>query len=133
VSVMAFGRHPRNESDTVLTRLCIKDGYHVVGGATKLFKNALKQIDSDEIISWSDNDISYGNVYEKMGFELAEELKPDYKYGHPHGHIFSKQSQKKNAVNCPEHLTEVKWAHSRGLFRFWNAGKIRWAYYSKKE
>ena len=129
VAVISFGKHPRNETDIVMTRLCIKDDYHVIGGVSKLFQNAIKTLNiTTEVITWSDNDMSYGNVYEKIGFKKAEDLKPDYKYGDAQGQIFGKQSQRKKAVNCPEGLTEMEWAHQRGLFRFWNSGKIRWVY-----
>ena len=83
-----------------------------------------------EIISWSDNRWSVGSVYRKLGFVLAEELKPDYSYvdlKRPHRRI-SKQSQQKKKTGCPQGMTELEWANQRGLSRIWDCGKKRWLY-----
>lgn len=84
LGVVSLNSHHRNVANTiVLDRLCFKDGVQVVGGAGKLLKRCIdwsKDNNYTKIVSWSDNRYSQGNVYEKVGFTMEEELKPDYKY-----------------------------------------------------
>ena len=135
VGVMDLGRHHRKkEKDTmVLTRLCFKEGMQIVGGSSKLFKTCVdwcKNNNIYNIISWSDNRWSDGTIYRNLGFSFEEELRPDYCYvniKNPKKRI-SKQSQKKSNSNCPENMTELEWAKSRGLSRIWDCGKTRWNY-----
>lgn len=135
IGVMDLGRHHRKkEKDTmVLTRLCFKEGIQVIGGSSKLFKYCVDWCKNNyikNIISWSDNRWSDGKVYKNLGFILEEDLGPDYCYvdsKNPKKRI-SKQSQKKSNSDCPENMTELEWANSRGLSRIWDCGKTRWNY-----
>lgn len=134
-AVVDLGRHHRKKDKDilVLTRLCFKSGFQVVGGASKLFKaciNYCKENNIKNIISWSDNRYSDGKIYKKLGFNKVEDLKPDYYYvnvKNPKKRI-SKQSQSKKNSNCPKEMTELEWANSRGLSRIWDCGKTRWNY-----
>lgn len=135
VASMTAARHHRQGIDAsyvVLSRLCFKDGYNVQGGASKLFK-AFKQWSIDngytKIISWSDNAFTQGNIYRVLGFELEDNLPPDYFYWSPiEDKYISKQSQRKKSTNCPDHLTEREWCLERGLYRIYDSGKKRWTY-----
>lgn len=133
LGVMSLGRHNRQISDIVLDRLCFRDGISVIGGASKLFSQCVKWARDNnyaKIISFSDNRWSLGRVYERMNFVMEKESGPDYSYveiGRANKRI-SKQSQKKQTVNCPEELTEVAWANQRGLSRIWDCGKKRWIF-----
>jgi hypothetical protein len=128
---MSFGRHPRKTNELVLDRLCFKTSVSVAGGASKLFKFLVDMTKTPSLISWSDNRWSEGRVYASMGFKKEAEFPPDYSYvSFKNGHRYSKQSQKKSAVNCPNELTEVSWARSRNLHRIWDCGKIRWSWTS---
>jgi len=130
--------HHRQKGDTppfVLNRLVFKDGVQVVGGASKLLKKLIdyaRESGYNRLISWSDNRWSEGNVYMKTGFELTENLKPDYSYFDSRsGDRVSKQScQKKNlikkgAVGSMDN-TETELAASLGLYKIWDCGKKRW-------
>ena len=130
VGVMSFGKHHRNTAITTLDRLCFKDDVSVAGGASRLFKLLIREYNIKEIISWSDNRWSQGAVYEALGFKLAAILPPDYSYAsvHKQGVRYSKQSQKKSNVKCPDGLTELQWANERGLSRIWDCGKRRWRF-----
>lgn len=138
VAVMSLGRHSRQiaENRIVLDRFCVKSGVHVQGGASKLFAHCImwaKEMNYDEIISFSDNRWTRGHIYEVLGFSLDKEHKSDYCYvdtNYPH-HRLSKQSQKKGATKCPEGFTELQWCEFRGLSRLWDCGKKRWVYYLK--
>lgn len=101
VGVISLNSHHRNiKGQIVLDRLCFKSGVQIVGGATKLLKRCIEWSKSrgyKEIITWSDNRYSQGNVYEKTGFQMKQELKPDYSYVDLNDwddRRFSKQSMK---------------------------------------
>lgn len=130
--------HHRQKGDKapfVLNRLVFKKGVLVVGGASKLLKHLMKYAKNEgfkELISWSDNRWSQGNVYEKTGFTLVEELKPDYSYVTSELTRQSKQSNKKKlllkkgAVGSMAN-TEKELAKSIGYSRIWDCGKQRWS------
>lgn len=132
VAVMTFGRHHRGGKQLVLSRFCCADGYLIVGGASKLFKHgtSLARPIYNEIISWSDNRWSEGNVYTKLGFTLSKELPPDYSYVKINSPKYreSKQSHKKSNTNCPANLTEYEWATQNNYARIWDCGKKRWIF-----
>lgn len=135
VGVMSLGRHNRQiaENLIVLDRFCISYGNHVQGGASKLFSRCIKWARSkkyDQIISFSDNRLTNGHIYEVLGFQLEKNHKPDYCYvdsNNPHKRI-SKQSQKKSSSKCPQGMTEFEWAEMRGLKKLWDKGKKRWIF-----
>jgi len=135
IGVMSLGRHNRQvfENRIVLDRFCISYGIHVQGGASKLFARCVewaKHNNYEEIISFSDNRFTNGNVYAVLEFQLEKNHKPDYCYvdtKNPHKRI-SKQSQKKSSSKCPEGMTEFEWAELRGLKKIWDKGKKRWVY-----
>jgi len=135
VGVIDLGRHHRKKEkeSIVLTRLCFKAGLQVIGGSGKLFKACIeycKNKNINKIISWSDNRYSSGFIYEMLGFEKVKDLRPDYYYlniKNPKNRI-SKQSQSKKNSRCPDGVTELEWANSRGLSRIWDCGKSRWEF-----
>jgi hypothetical protein len=131
--VLTLGRHSRNSKKTVLDRLCFKQGISITGGASRLFKEAVKYCKTNnikELYSWSDNRWSNGNIYKQLGFSLEATLLPDYSYVSSKSNLkrYSKQSQRKNNVKCPKDKTELQWANERGLSRIWDCGKICWKY-----
>lgn len=135
VAVMTFTKHHRqNVADNVivLSRLCFLQGYQIVGGATKLFKNCLSFLtDYEKIISWSDNRWSNGSVYRHLNFILMAEYRQDYFYyqSTSDGHIVhSKQSMKKSATGCPSHITEREFCHQLGFERIYDCGKRKWEF-----
>lgn len=135
VSVITFGYHHRkNTNELVLSRYCVKSGYCIIGGAEKLFVNSVKELNVDSIISWSDNRISYGRVYEKLGFELDAKLKADYFYIKSDGRtIIPKQSMQKKKCGCPDNMTEREYCKNvLKLNRVYDCGKIRWKWTQKK-
>lgn len=133
IGSMSLGRHPRNNNDILLDRLCFHPEIQVIGGANKLFNKCKKWAASNninKIVSFSDNRWSLGKVYENMGFILEKELEQDYFYiksGDPFTMI-TKQSQKKSNTNCPKDKTEHEWAKMNGLTRVWDCGKKRWVF-----
>jgi len=131
VGVMVFGKHHRQGLGDVLvlSRLCFGQ-YDVRGGSEKLFKNSLLRLPKKKIVSWSDNRYSWGGVYQRLGFELEEELPPDYSYCKtgPSPIRVSKQSMKKTEAEKLQGLTEHALRKEQGWYRIYDCGKIRWVY-----
>lgn len=134
VGVMTGSKHHRdNTSNTlVLSRLAFKDDWTIVGGAGKLLSELLVfavQNNYKKLVSWSDNRWSQGNVYNKLGFILEENMKPDYSYFENKG-IFrsSKQSNTKEKLLKKGGIgkTEKEMAISLGYARIYDCGKKRW-------
>ena len=134
VGVISGGRHHRQGHRTtlVLDRLCFKSGTTVQGGASRLFKSLTTFARANhytQILSWSDNRYSQGNVYQKLGFALDQELGPDYSYVKS-GVLkrFSKQSLKKKGAERTGDLTEQELRKAQGFSRIWDCGKKRWIF-----
>lgn len=132
-SMTASIHHRVNDkNDIVLSRLCFKDNYYIIGGVERLFKRFVewaKIKKYDNIISWSDNCWTFGEVYKKLNFELVKEYGPDYFYWDLFDRVvISKQSQMKSKTGCPEDITEVEFCKQNGLFRIWDSGKRLWVF-----
>jgi N-acetylglutamate synthase-like GNAT family acetyltransferase len=132
VGIITGNKHHRqgHENLFVLNRLAFKSNISVSGGSSKLLK-ALIQYARDKgyskLISWSDNRWSEGNVYEKTGFSLTEELSPDYSYVQKQARISKQSCQKKNLVKKGAiGNTEREMALSLKLHRIYDCGKKRW-------
>lgn len=132
IGVVTGGRHHReNDSKAfILNRLAFKDGWQVVGGSSKLLSSLVdygKNNDYAQIVSWSDNRWSEGNVYSKTGFLLDAELGPDYSYVDG-GSRIDKQSCRKSKLieQGATGDTELEMANSLNYYRIWDCGKKRW-------
>lgn len=132
VGVMLGSSHHRkaDKSAIVLSRMCFKYDTTIQGGAGKLFsefKRIALVLGYKEVISWSDNRWSEGNIYQTLGFQKDATLRPDYSYIYG-GRRLSKQSctkkmlLKKGAIGN----TEADMARSLGYLKIYDCGKIRW-------
>jgi GNAT superfamily N-acetyltransferase len=135
VGVMTGDQHHRQgqENIFVLNRLAFKSGISVQGGSSKLLKALIsyaKEQGYSKLISWSDNRWSEGRVYEKMGFILEEEMKPDYSYTKQENRVSKQSCQKKNLIQKGAvggmGITEKELALTLGLHRIYDCGKKRW-------
>jgi hypothetical protein len=87
VSLMTFGKlrlplSGKNTGNTFeLIRFVNKINTSVIGGASKLLKYFINNnLDVKSIISYSDNHISSGKLYEKLGFKFSHISNPGYWY-----------------------------------------------------
>jgi len=133
-SMTASSHHRQNINNdiVVLNRLCFADDITVVGGSSKLFKQFVywaKEEGYKQIVSWSDNLWTEGDIYKTLGFELEIEYKPDYFYWDAKNRIYrSKQSQRKSATGCPKDITEKNFCLANKLYRIYDCGKKKWVY-----
>ena len=106
----------------------------VIGGMGKLLKHVIrnsKEWRFDEIITFSDHEVSDGGLYEKLGFEKDKELKPDYKYVVNKERVHKFNYRRKRFKDDPhliykEELSESEMAKLNGIDRVWDCGKTRW-------
>jgi len=139
LGVMSVGRHPRYSDRLAMNRLCFKNGVHITGGAGKLFtkckqdiKNCLfDNMKTNNIVTWSNNRWSLGNVYPSIGFTLKKENGPDYDYvdlNKPYIRL-SKQSHTKKNIGCPENIQEHVWLwENKNYARIWDCGTKTWVF-----
>ena len=117
-----------------LVRFCSKLNTRVIGGASKLFNHFIKIYNPDSIASFSMNDISNGNLYDKLGF-INECENSSYWYIEPHTYkryhrtSFSKQMIiKRGWKDNKEGWTEREVMEEQGYFRIYDAGQTKWVW-----
>jgi hypothetical protein len=135
VSVMTFSKPRDNKNKTIdLSRFCNHSEYLVSGGASKLLSYFLKNYGHlyESVVSFSDNSYSNGNVYMALGFDLVNNLKPDYKYTISNK-TFHKSGFRKSSIfkkfDIPENLKNIsEWGIMQylGYDRIWDCGKKKW-------
>ena len=118
--------------------------YHYVccGVGGKIFKHFIQEYDPGEVVSFADRRwtvSSDNNLYTKLGFELDEILRPDYKYylysGGNNKRIHKMSLNKKTLsrkYGLNKKLTESEMAKELGYDRIWDCGLFRYVW-KKKE
>lgn len=85
--VMTFGRSRYDSKyDVELLRMCTRIGYHVAGGASRLFKYATEKFDIQNIVSYCDLSKFSGKTYQIMGMTHIRDTQPQM--------IWSKENKK---------------------------------------
>ncbi|BDH16414.1 MAG: hypothetical protein [Bacteriophage sp.] len=113
---------------------------NIVGGASKLLTAFINNHpECVELISYSDNRISNGHLYETLQFEIVRQVPVDYSYiklnmlKRFHKSTLKKSNQAKlfteenNCIPYDENLTEVENSNRNGYHRLWNAGLTKWS------
>lgn len=115
----------------------------IVGGASKLLSHFInKHPECELLVSYSDNRISDGGLYDTLGFKIDSKAKiiPDYSYVTTSDKCRTRRSksslQKANQVKLftaekgyipfVQEDSEYKNANRNGFYRIWNAGLIKW-------
>lgn len=103
----------------------------VRGGLGKLAKFGLNNLKAASLISFSDNRLFTGAGYLAAGFKKDCDLPPDYSYVEKDRRMHKSNYQKSALVKRfgPEfcgNLTEREITEKAGIFRFYDAGKVRW-------
>jgi hypothetical protein len=111
-----------------LNRFCNKAGFLVVGGASKLLKYFIDNWVPKEIQTYSDNMISNGDLYQKLGFRYLHTSKPGYWYSingiRYHRFNFRKDKLVKAGADTSKFEHEIM--EEMGYFRVWSAGNKKW-------
>lgn len=84
LSVMSFGK-PRfgKDAEYELLRFANKTGYSIPGAASKLFNKFLSLYHPKSILTFSDNNLGNGGVYETLGFSISNIIKISSTWCHP--------------------------------------------------
>lgn len=139
LSAMSFSKSHKNinhgNSSWELIRYCCKEGVQIVAGTKRLFSHFIKDYNATQVYSHSLNDISNGNLYLKLGFELVKTNDNSYWYiGHDpkryHRYNFSKASIKKKGINI-EGKTEAQIMAELPYHKIFDSGTKIWVW--KKE
>ena len=134
VSLMTFGNLRKSlgqkskEGSYELLRFCNKLNTSVVGGASKLFKYFKDNYKPLEIISYSMNSHSVGNIYKILGFELSSETKYNYFWvkNTIRYHRFNFRKDKLIIEGNDPNLTESEIMYKKGYFRIFDSGSKKW-------
>ena len=133
VQIMTFGKDRYNNSNGFeLYRLATKLNILIVGGASKLFKHFIKEVNPKNIISYGNRDWVTGNVYLILGF-IEEPNKTIGYYYVKNQKRFSRQqftrSILKNKYGYTNmDITETQIMSHMGFMKIYNTGnkKFRW-------
>jgi len=138
VSLMTFMKTRKilnkntKENEYELVRFCNKINHTIIGGASKLFKQFLKDYTPSRVLSYCDISWANGNLYQNLGFEFFGLSKPNYHY------VIN--NKRENRINYQKHklvkkgynikLTEQQIMNSLGYYRIYNCGNEKYLYIS---
>ena len=110
-----------------LYRLCTKGGYSVVGGFSKLLKYFERNYNPNKIITFANLDFSYGDVYEKNGFNLEKITSPNYTWS-IHQTRYNRVNFMKHIISTDDNkdLTESEIMHNCGYFKVYDTGNVKY-------
>ena len=130
LSVMTFGKRKLfGDNDWEMVRFCNKGGIQIVGGASKLLSQFIKDYKPSKIISFSSHDISNGNVYEKLGFTKENETTSSYWYVDKnfkryHRYNFTKYRLVQDGYDVTK--TEEQIMNERGFLKIYDGGQSKY-------
>jgi hypothetical protein len=123
VSAMSFNPPSRQSVyDLELTRMAANPHFKIHGMWSYYFKH----IDiKGKIVSFSDDRLFLGKIYETLGFKLDAMIQPDYYY--TNGHIRNHKSlMRKTKEERKISMTEKDLRRNQGWYQIWDVGKKRW-------
>ena len=134
VSLMTFSKlrlpvgGKSKENVWELNRFCNKTGHSIIGGASKLLNHFIKNNKVKEIQTYSDNMISNGDLYEKLGFSYKHTSKPGYWYSinGMRYHRFNFRKDKLVSKGADPNKFEHEIMEEMGYLRVWSAGNKKW-------
>lgn len=135
VGVMLFTEESKNNWN--LTRFASDNDTRCIGVAGKLFSAFLKTYNPTSVKSFADRRWTLSeesNVYTQLGFDLAEVLRPDYRYvnGQKREHKFGYRKDKLHKkYGVPLEWTEKQMTEYLGFYRIYDCGLLRYEW--KKE
>lgn len=131
ISCMSF-KNPTRQSKHPweLVRMASDSRYRVHGIWSTLLKTFILEKSPASIVSFSDNRLFPGNVYEKIGFKFDGEVIPDY-YWCKNTNRHHKSGLRKKTHEKDSGLTEYQLREAQGFVRVWDLGKKRWIYETK--
>ena len=140
VGVMSFKKETKDSDKWELTRFATDINKHCIGVGGKLFKYFVRKYNPQEVKSFADrrwSNILKDNLYIKLGFNLKEILKPEYRYtnghnGRIHKFNFRKQILLKKYPNngLTEDMTEHEMCQKLGFYRIYDCGLYKFVWHN---
>jgi hypothetical protein len=141
VSVMTFCKNRKalgkkhEEGEYELSRFASSFNFNVIGGASKLLSNFIKEYSPKKITSYADMRWSTGNLYYKIGFKLIKKSLPNYWYfskkdsmNLKHRFGFRKGILEKRLDTFDKNKTEWENMKLNGYNRIWDCGNFVFEY-----
>lgn len=130
-----FEKNRNKDKHYELTRFCNKTYSSVVGGASKMLKFFINKYQPIQIETYSDNLISNGNLYEKLGFKYEHTSNPGYWYliDGIREHRFNWRKNKLIKMGYDKNKTEEEIMLELGHYKIYNAGNKKWVFKNEKE
>lgn len=135
VGVLTLGKSRYTSDEYEIVRYCLDPNVVIMGGFSKLFKNALEDIKSgSKVLSYMDLNkrLRASNVYENHGFQFDGLTRPDYvwvkRYGTETLSRYTTTKSKLIAEGYDASKSEVEIMRERGYFRVFGSGSKRYVY-----
>ena len=130
ISLMTFGKRKINAKGTFeLIRFCNKKNNVVIGGASKLFKYFLNTFKVKTIVSYSDNNISNGNIYKVLNFINTNETVNFYWCdGKKRYHRYTFNKKRLVSKGYDSEKTGLEIMREIGYYRIFSSGIKTWVY-----
>lgn len=128
VACCSFSRPTRqSKHDWELVRMSSHPNFRVHGIWSKVFKKFVREYGPNSVVSFSDNRLFDGRVYEKIGFELDGHVRSDYYWvkGNKRHH---KSKLRKTREEKLTGKTESQLRTAQGYRQIWDLGKKRWIF-----
>lgn len=125
ISCMTFVKPKNAKYSWELSRFCNKHGYTVQGGASKLFKYFVDQLNvGEQISSYNDITKTKGDLYRILGFKCVSINKPNYVWINFETKDIRTRYQEQSAG-------EVERMHNSNYHRLCDCGTKTWVYTKK--
>jgi hypothetical protein len=133
ISAMSFSKNnlSRKIVGWELNRFSSQCNLSIVGAASKLFKTFIQDVQPCEVVSYSDNRWSSGNLYQTLGFDFVNSGSPNYWYFLPNQSRIHRFNLRKTQSDNPA-LTELENRLAQGYNRIWDSGSTKWLWKNKK-
>ena len=141
IAVMAFKNGNIKNKDWELVRFATDYNYIYQGVASKMFTYFIKHYEPNVVVSFADRrwtPWSNNNLYTKLGFDLKNVTKPDYRYYNDKVDKYKrvhKMSMCKSILHkkydFPMTMTELEMAKELGYDRIWDCGLFKYVWSTK--
>ncbi len=110
-----------------LYRFASKLNTNVHGGFSKILSYFITTYQPKEILTYASLDHSTGGLYTKTGFDLSSITNPGYScvVDSIRKHRYNYTKQKLVSSGADPNLTEREIMHSRGHYRIWDSGNLK--------
>lgn len=124
ISEMTFGKSRfRKDCEWELIRYVCKEGYKIIGGASKLYKYFIKSYKPSSVVSYCNYGKFEGTLYEKLGFEFIGLTEPGYVWV-KNKEVLSRSQCQKHKLKEYEGNTEKEKMTGRGFMKIYDAGNL---------